>query len=150
MPARVLKQLEHGAKIEQHHRFEDDGTTFCFDSISNEVSGIINVLVNLCENDQSVATAYLCHPVVQHVHRTRWEGFNFCGYRNVQMLTSYIRGAKGQGYEKLPACLPTVLEIQDLIEEAWDQGINEQGRVETGGIRGTRKHIGTQEVRTTG
>lgn len=33
-----------------------------------------------------------------------------------------------------------------MIEDAWDQGFNESGRVQTGGIRGTRKHIGTPEA----
>ncbi len=34
-----------------------------------------------------------------------------------------------------------------MIESAWDKGINDTGRIETGGIRGTRKYIGTPEVR---
>ena len=34
-----------------------------------------------------------------------------------------------------------------MIESAWDKGINDTGRVETGGIRGTRKYIGTPEAR---
>lgn len=33
-----------------------------------------------------------------------------------------------------------------MIEEAWDQGFNESGRVQTGGIKSTRKHIGTPEA----
>jgi hypothetical protein len=41
---------------------------------------------------------------------------------------------------------PSIFQIQDLIENAWDNGFNAQGRVETGGIRGTRKYIGTPEV----
>lgn len=44
--------------------------------------------------------------------------------------------------------VPTVFQIQDLIEEAWDKGYNPNGRIETGGIKGTRKHIGTPEVVT--
>lgn len=39
-----------------------------------------------------------------------------------------------------------VLELQDMIERAWDMGFNSHGRIATGGIRGTRKHIGTSEV----
>lgn len=42
--------------------------------------------------------------------------------------------------------IPTIFEIQDWIEEAWDFGINAAGRVETGGIKGTRKYIGTPDV----
>lgn len=40
----------------------------------------------------------------------------------------------------------SVLELQDMIERAWDMGFNSHGRIATGGIRGTRKHIGTSEV----
>jgi hypothetical protein len=64
------------------------------------------------------------------------------------MLLSYIQGAKAQGYEEFPGRLPTVLKMQDHIEDAWDKGINEIGRVQTGGIRDTRKYIGTPEVIT--
>lgn len=41
---------------------------------------------------------------------------------------------------------PSVLELQDMIERAWDMGFNSHGRIAMGGIRGTRKHIGTSEV----
>jgi len=70
----------------------------------------------------------------------------FCGYRNIQMMVSYITGAKSQGFNHFDRKLPTIFQIQELIEHAWDLGINAQGRLETGGIRGTRKYIGTPEV----
>ncbi|KAG5917562.1 hypothetical protein E4U42_007200 [Claviceps africana] len=38
------------------------------------------------------------------------------------------------------------LGIQDFIERAWDMGFNSNGRLETGGIKGTRKFIGTPEA----
>jgi len=40
----------------------------------------------------------------------------------------------------------SILELQALIENAWDKGFNSAARVETGGIVDTRKHIGTAEV----
>ncbi|KPM33899.1 hypothetical protein AK830_g12673 [Neonectria ditissima] len=70
----------------------------------------------------------------------------FCGYRNIQMLVSHIIGARSTGAELFGATFPTIFEIQDLIENAWDNGFNAQGRVETGGVKGTRKYIGTPEV----
>lgn len=70
----------------------------------------------------------------------------FCGYRNIQMMASYIIGAQSQGFEHFRGKLPSIFEIQDYIESAWDLGINSQGRIETGGIRGTRKYIGTPDV----
>ena len=42
-------------------------------------------------------------------------------------------------------CHPCVQHVSKL-QNAWDLGINAQGRLETGGIRGTRKYIGTPEV----
>ena len=44
--------------------------------------------------------------------------------------------------------IPTIFDIQEYIETAWDLGFNTQGRIETGGIRGTRKYIGTPDVST--
>lgn len=62
------------------------------------------------------------------------------------MLVTYIQGARVKGYEQFGKGIPGVLKLQDMIEDAWDRGFNSQGRVETGGIRGTRKYIGTPEV----
>ncbi len=62
------------------------------------------------------------------------------------MLSSYIVNAKSRGHEKLNNAVPSIFQIQEWIEAAWDQGINAQGRLETGGIKGTRKYIGTPEV----
>lgn len=70
----------------------------------------------------------------------------FCGYRNIQMLTSYIVGAGAPGAERLHNKIPSIFRIQEYIETAWDMGINAHGRVETGGVRGTRKYIGTSEA----
>lgn len=62
-------------------------------------------------------------------------------------MCSYIIGAQSQGHEIFNGKVPTIFDIQEYIEFAWDMGINSQGRVETGGIRGTRKYIGTPDVR---
>ncbi len=70
----------------------------------------------------------------------------FCGYRNIQTMVSYVVGAKFTGHELFGKTLPSVFDIQNLIENAWDMGINPRGRIETGGIRLTRKYIGTPEA----
>ena len=70
----------------------------------------------------------------------------FCGYRNIQMLCSYIIGVDSQGSECFRGKEPSIFQIQDYIEHAWDIGINSTARIETGGIRGTRKYIGTPDV----
>nr|XP_036583093.1 peptidase family c78 [Colletotrichum truncatum]KAF6791989.1 peptidase family c78 [Colletotrichum truncatum] len=107
--------------------------------------GVINVLEQLLQQSRSTDYAYLCHPAVQHVSKLKKEG-GFCGYRNIQMLISYIHGADAPGKDQFRGRLPTIFEIQEYIEKAWDMGINAQGRLETGGIKGTRKYIGTPEA----
>lgn len=62
------------------------------------------------------------------------------------MMSSYIIATKFQGCLQLDSKVPTIFQIQDFIESAWDVGINRQGRLETGGIKGTRKYIGTPEA----
>ena len=113
-------------------------------------SGISDILGKLIEQDRDVETAYLCHPAVCYVGKIKAkgksEGDHFCGYHNIQMLASYIEVIETQSSGKFASGIPTLREIQDLIEEAWNQGFNESGRIQTGGIKGTRKHIGTPEV----
>ena len=62
------------------------------------------------------------------------------------MLISYICAVHTQGYENFTSGVPSVPHLQVLIEDAWEKGINADGRIETGGIMGTRKYIGTPEV----
>ncbi|KAG5746774.1 hypothetical protein H9Q69_000995 [Fusarium xylarioides] len=107
--------------------------------------GVLPVLSQLLEQSPSTQCAYLCHPVVQHVSKLRREG-GFCGYRNIQMLTSNIIAASREGSNHFGRTFPSIFQIQDLVENAWDMGINAQGRAETGGIKGTRKYIGTPEA----
>lgn len=64
----------------------------------------------------------------------------------MQMLFSYVIGVSELGTEWYGKAIPSIFEIQDYIEEAWDRGYNPKGRAETGGIKDTRKYIGTPEV----
>lgn len=62
------------------------------------------------------------------------------------MLASYINAVNFKGYRHFDGKIPSIFKIQDFIERAWDHGINSVGRLETGGIKGTRKYIGTPEA----
>ncbi|KAI3400184.1 hypothetical protein diail_4069 [Diaporthe ilicicola] len=106
---------------------------------------VIPVIAQLLEQSSTTEYAYLCHPCTWHVSKLRREG-GFCGYRNIQVVSSYIIGANFEGSHHFNGKLPTVFDIQDYVEAAWDKGINKQGRIETGGIIGTRKYIGTPEA----
>ncbi|KAK4229871.1 peptidase family C78-domain-containing protein [Podospora fimiseda] len=107
--------------------------------------GVVSILAWLLEQSPISKYSYLCHPCVQHVSKVKGEG-GFCGYRNIQMLCSYVIHNRVQGYEHLGNDIPSIFQIQDFIEEAWDKGFNSSGRIETGGIKRTRKYIGTPEA----
>ena len=114
--------------------------------LQNESTGLVPVLQLLSASDSNVTSFAYCHPAVNHT-TNRFKEAGVCGYRCIAMLLSYLRGCstahKNDSYND---ALPNILEIQDLIENAWAQNINSHAREEIGSIRGTRKYIGTTEV----
>lgn len=146
MPSWLFKLLEAGAKINITNTIGPDGRLVRVETVANETPHLIPVLARLSVLDKQISRAYYCEPSVTHVAKLSREG-GFCGYRNTQMLISYIRDAGAPGHEHFSRKrLPTIFEIQDMVESAWDHGFNSAGRQETGGIRGTRKYIGTPEA----
>ncbi|KAI4215042.1 MAG: hypothetical protein LQ351_002356 [Letrouitia transgressa] len=146
MPTWLYNELERGAKVTVSHQIGRDGELLRVETVANETRGIIPVLAQLCEHDHTLSNVYLCHPGVQYVTKTPKEG-GFCGYRNIQMMISFVQSINYGGQQWFRGRIPSILDLQVMIENAWDQGINPSGRVETGGIRGTRKYIGTSELR---
>ncbi|KAB8275114.1 peptidase family C78-domain-containing protein [Aspergillus minisclerotigenes] len=145
MPSWLRKLLEKGVKITESNIIAPDGTLRRHRSMENETTDVVPVLVRLCEQDKSVQRAFFCSPKVHQISKMPKEGA-FCGYRNIQMLISYIKECRVPGHECFSETSPTILQIQEMIESAWDMGFNSIGRIETGGIRGTRKYIGTPEA----
>ncbi|CAI6333783.1 unnamed protein product [Periconia digitata] len=145
MPKWLHDQLDAGPKITTVNRIGRDGRLIKQEHVQNETPGIIPILAQLSALDRSVKQAYYCHPSTLHIGKTPKEG-SFCGYRNIQMLISYIQGARAQGCEDFHGRVPGILKLQELIESAWDKGINAIARQQTGGIRDTRKYIGTPEA----
>lgn len=145
MPSWLRKMLEKGANSSRFNKIAADGTLQRHETAENDATNIIPVLARLCEQDKSVQRAFFCSPNVHQISKMPKE-CGFCGYRNIQMLISYIKDSLGPGHECFPGTMPTILQLQDMIERAWDRGFNSVGRAETGGIRGTRKYIGTPEV----
>jgi len=107
---------------------------------------LVPALVSLLKRDDSIEKAYLCHPSVRYIGKIKGEGNHFCGYRNIQMLMTYLMDVRPDPLPRLKGRIPSVLGIQDMIEDGWARGMNAYGLIQTGGIRGTRKHIGTPEV----
>jgi len=145
MPNWLYEQLARGPAAHSTTQIGSDGKLVTRTKYAGQVAGVMPVLARLSAASNNVEMAYLCHPSVRHVHRLNKDG-PFCGYRNIQMLVSYIQGAKAEGYTAFDQKLPGVLDIQDMIETAWDNDICSFARAETGGIKGTRKWIGTPEV----
>ena len=137
--------LEDGAKMTVTNQIGPNGALVRVEAVANETPNLVYALARLSDLDQSVERAFYCSPEVHHVAKMPKEG-GFCGYRNIQMMMSYIRGANANGYKHFQGKIPSILRIQDLIERAWDMGYNSAGRIETGGIRLTRKYIGTPEA----
>ena len=145
MPPWLFKQLDRGAKVIHSNVIGPDGRIMRVETVANETAGVIPILAQLCSQDRSISKAFLCNPSVKHIFKTPKEG-GFCGYRNIQMLVSFMQGTNYRGHENFPGPTPSIPHLQDMIECAWDRGFNSSGRIETGGIKGTRKYIGTPEV----
>lgn len=146
MPSWLIRLLDDGAKVTVSNKIGHDGRLVKVEVISNETPNLVPVLARLSKLDRRIARAFYCNPFIRHVAKLPNEG-GFCGYRNTQMLISYIRDAQAPGHEHFDRKrLPSILKLQEMIEDAWDQGFNESGRVETGGIYMTRKYIGTPEA----
>ena len=146
MPGWLRKMLEEGARVTVTNQIGPDGTLVKVEAVANETPGLVPVLARMSELDRTVERAYYCSPQVRHIVKMPKEG-GFCGYRNIQMLTSYLRGSNADGHEHFEGRkIPSILKLQDMIERAWEMGFNSTGKIETGGIRGTRKYIGTPEA----
>ncbi|KIV90930.1 hypothetical protein PV10_05531 [Exophiala mesophila] len=145
MPDWLERMLEDGAKTSIINRIGPDGLLNRVEVVANETPHLIPVLARLSQLDRSVERAFYCSPDVRHIAKIPREG-GFCGYRNIQMLVSYIQESASTGYRHFPGRTPSILRIQDMIESAWDRGFNSTGRLETGGIKLTRKYIGTPEA----
>ncbi len=125
MPERLQKLLNN----------EDDSNTF---------TGVITRLKKLLDRNDDIEVAYLCTESAVQVHKLPDEGAHFCGYRNLQMICLALQQTRpdiADLKQKL-----SINRLQEMIEDAWDQGINSHGRDQTGGIIETRKHVGTSEV----
>jgi zinc finger-containing ubiquitin peptidase 1 len=115
---------------------------------TNNIPGVMRKILCLLQNDPNVELAYLCDQSTIQVFKLDGEGNHFCGYRNIQMLClavgstiSFTAPARSALKDKLP-----IPQIQDMVEAAWDRNINSHGKKQTGGIKGTRKHIGGLEA----
>ena len=145
--------MNHQKKDLGRHAFEEHMPPWLHNKLEIEdqksatvAPTLIPNIARLLEQDNSVRKAYLCHPSVRCISKIKGEGNHFCAYRNMQMMIRFLLEVDQGFCVRMGEQIPSVLQLQDMIEDAWSEGINSYGRVQTGGIRGTRKHIGTPEV----
>jgi hypothetical protein len=145
MPSWLYKQLEQGPKIRTRKVRTRSGRTIIEETVDGETKGVLPVLRRLIDFDPYIHHAYLCHPKVIQIGKEKNEG-GFCGFRNIQMQVSYLQRTRAPGSQHFPGQTPGILELQDHIEDAWDNGIHWYSREQIGRLKGTRKWIGTLEV----
>ncbi|QDS70419.1 hypothetical protein FKW77_009568 [Venturia effusa] len=145
MPKSLFQRLQDGPKITRTNKISRNGGVVVYESVDGETPGVLPILKRLIEHDYRVGKAFLCHPSVTQIGKFHWEG-GFCGYRNAQMQISYMQHAKHPSSVFFPGRTPGILDLQDHIEQAWDNGVHPCARQEVGHLRGTRKWIGTSEV----
>lgn len=144
-PDWLLRQLRAGPKITRTRVITRNGGTAVQETVEGETNGVLPILRRLIENDHNTYMAYLCHPSVKQIGKDKNEG-GFCGYRNIQMQVSYLQGTKAPGCQHFPGRTPGILDIQDHIENAWNNDVHQYSRKQIGQLKNTRKWIGTLEV----
>lgn len=142
MPAKVMTTLLEESKPRPKNRIGNGMLLETFLHVPNQTPDLIPLLANLFSSSENATVTYLCSPAVCHISRIKCEG-EFCGYWNIQMVCS---GLRTQRPANNIADVPNVFQIQDVVEEAWKHGICAIGKTQTGGIRNTRKWIGSLEA----
>ncbi|KAI8467703.1 MAG: peptidase family C78-domain-containing protein [Monoraphidium minutum] len=94
-------------------------------------------------------SAYLCG-YAAHLSRAPMDSGWGCGYRNLQMLSSFLLARRPDVAAVLfGGCgwLPDIPSLQAWLEAAWADGFDPPGRAQLGGgVQGTPKWVGTPEV----
>ncbi|XP_066947657.1 zinc finger-containing ubiquitin peptidase 1-like isoform X2 [Macrobrachium rosenbergii] len=112
--------------------------------------GLLGPIKAVSEGGNNVRATYLC-TTVDHYGSTYGDRGWGCGYRNIQMLLSSLQHHTGY-YARLfsgPNMMPSISQLQRLIEQAWRNGFDLQGCEQLGGkLSNTRKWIGATEVVT--
>ncbi|KAF9104883.1 hypothetical protein BGX29_001083 [Mortierella sp. GBA35] len=100
--------------------------------------------------DQGVTQqAYLADPTVLFFQSDKTDRGWGCGYRNIQMMLSYVIGQTGNSTttSSTTSTVPTIPELQRQLEYAWANGFDAPGAAQLNHkVEGTKKWIGTTEA----
>ncbi|KAF9143556.1 hypothetical protein BG015_000402, partial [Linnemannia schmuckeri] len=124
---------------------------------STGITGLIDKIRMLLETSlaQGVTQqAYLADPSVMYFQSDKTDRGWGCGYRNIQMLLSYVVGqldstaaVSTNSATRTTSNTPTIAELQRQLEYAWTNGFDAQGAVQLNHkVEGTKKWIGTTEA----
>lgn len=126
----------------------DDGSS-CTKTVAARVLSLSNAAVG-------VSKTFVCSGVDHYASSYGDKGWG-CGYRNLQMLLSsllqntlYNEALYKAWGNHGPArtAMPSISRLQRMVEAAWAQGFDVQGRDQLGKLYNTRKWIGATEIVT--
>ncbi|CAO3653251.1 unnamed protein product [Cunninghamella echinulata] len=94
----------------------------------------------------TTTSVYLCSPFTDHISTGIMDLGWGCGYRNTQMLMTFLQRKKQAG-DILLQQVSDISGIQIILERAWKEGFDPQGAKQLHNrVYKTRKWIGTTEV----
>ncbi|KAF8974108.1 hypothetical protein BGZ46_009771 [Entomortierella lignicola] len=130
--------------------------------LSSEAIGIpgligkARLLLDISKSQGITKQAYLADPSVIYFRSDKSDRGWGCGYRNIQMMLSYVIGQTAVDQDEIrvttqsalvPNPVPTITEIQQQIEFAWENGFDAPGAQQLDHkVTDTGKWIGTTEV----
>ncbi|KAF9099774.1 hypothetical protein BGX27_000532 [Mortierella sp. AM989] len=139
--------------------------TFAPDASSSDTVGTpglitkAKMLLNISKAQGITKQAYLADPSVVFIQGDKSDRGWGCGYRNLQMMLSYVVNHTSTHEDKeyrknrtaearsLSNPIPTIAELQQQLDFAWKNGFDPQGAKQLKGeIIGTKKWIGTTDV----
>ncbi|KAI7851758.1 peptidase family C78-domain-containing protein [Circinella umbellata] len=101
---------------------------------------------NSNRKNKSTVSAYLCSPYTDHIATGFMDLGWGCGYRNCQMLMTFLQRKQEAG-DSILRQVTDISGLQLLLERAWKDGFDVQGAKQLNNrVYKTRKWIGTTEV----
>ncbi|ORY94646.1 peptidase family C78-domain-containing protein [Syncephalastrum racemosum] len=166
-PSRSLKRKEpaQNGNEEQHEHKRHQGTRVYARTKINTDQELWSLLTALKENSRTAGViprlephftklnrkgntvaAYLCSPFTDHIATGFLDLGWGCGYRNCQMLMTFLQRKREAG-ELILKQVADISGLQLLLERAWQEGFDPQGAAQLDHhVYKTRKWIGTTEV----
>ncbi|XP_026868314.2 zinc finger-containing ubiquitin peptidase 1 isoform X1 [Electrophorus electricus] len=119
----------------------DDGRT--------QTTGLLAVVYEFYQREACAGThVWLCADTDHYSTSAGDRGWG-CGYRNFQMLLSSLQRMEqyNTALNTLRGSIPSIPQVQALIEAAWAEGVDPQGASHfSGRLQGTRAWIGATEI----